>query len=157
MTQPGRVKLRLVNKREKRRTKREHSLSEAFSRNITRILEDLLENYDKTERPAFQEGKMVNQKKNLGVGAAWNSHDEKKLIFHCSKPWRPAASFLFLLDWKTTNSLFLFSRSRFFPNANATSHITMLSAYPHRNVQQKMHWSFKIRALRTFFTVPVMF
>ena len=56
----------MVNKREKRRTKREHSLSEAFSRNITRILEDLLENYDKTERPAFQEGKMVNQKKKSG-------------------------------------------------------------------------------------------
>ena len=46
--------------REKRRTKREHSLSEAFSRNITMILEDLLKDYDKTERPSFQKGKQSN-------------------------------------------------------------------------------------------------
>ena len=40
-----------------RRAKREVSLSDAFSKNITMILEDLLKDYDKTERPAFRKGK----------------------------------------------------------------------------------------------------
>ena len=35
----------------------EESLSKAVSKNITRILEDLLKDYDKTERPSFKEGK----------------------------------------------------------------------------------------------------
>ena len=35
----------------------EESLSKAVSRNITMILEDLLKDYDKTERPSYKEGK----------------------------------------------------------------------------------------------------
>ena len=35
----------------------EESLSKAVSRNITLILEDLLKDYDKTERPSYKEGK----------------------------------------------------------------------------------------------------
>ena len=34
----------------------EDSLSKAVSANITRILEDLLKDYDKTERPSYNEG-----------------------------------------------------------------------------------------------------
>ena len=34
----------------------EESLSKAVSANITSILEDLLKDYDKTERPSFNEG-----------------------------------------------------------------------------------------------------
>ena len=34
----------------------EDTLSKAVSANITRILEDLLEDYDKTERPSYKEG-----------------------------------------------------------------------------------------------------
>ena len=34
----------------------EESLSKAVSKNITRILEDLLKDYDKTERPSYKEG-----------------------------------------------------------------------------------------------------
>ena len=34
----------------------EESLSKAVSRNITMILEDLLKDYDKTERPSYKEG-----------------------------------------------------------------------------------------------------
>ena len=37
------------------------SLSEAVSKNITRILEDLLKDYDKTERPSYKEGDTFNQ------------------------------------------------------------------------------------------------
>ena len=33
------------------------TLSKAVSANITRILQDLLEDYDKTERPSYKEGK----------------------------------------------------------------------------------------------------
>ena len=46
----------VASNRVKRRTKREHSLSDAFSKNITMILEDLLKDYDKTERPAYNKG-----------------------------------------------------------------------------------------------------
>ncbi len=42
-------------RRRSRRVKRE-DVSDAISRNITRILEGLLKNYDKTERPAFRTG-----------------------------------------------------------------------------------------------------
>ena len=34
----------------------EESLSKAVSKNITRILEDLLKDYDKNERPSYKEG-----------------------------------------------------------------------------------------------------
>ena len=34
-----------------------NTLSKAVSANITRILQDLLEDYDKTERPSYKEGK----------------------------------------------------------------------------------------------------
>jgi hypothetical protein len=43
------------------RERREQSEREAISRNITLILEDLLRNYDKTERPAFSRGKNTMQ------------------------------------------------------------------------------------------------
>ena len=46
------------NVRYKRRTKREPtSVSDALSSNITEILESLLKDYDKTERPAYNKGK----------------------------------------------------------------------------------------------------
>ena len=46
------------NGRYKRRTKREPtSVSDALSSNITEILESLLKDYDKTERPAYNKGK----------------------------------------------------------------------------------------------------
>ena len=48
------------------------SLSKAVSANITRILEDLLKNYDKTERPSFQDGEMIKAKFNLAVKRWWN-------------------------------------------------------------------------------------
>ena len=38
----------------------EDTLSKAVSANITRILEDLLEDYDKTERPSYKEGSHSN-------------------------------------------------------------------------------------------------
>ena len=38
----------------------EESLSKAVSANITSILEDLLKDYDKTERPSFNEGERVD-------------------------------------------------------------------------------------------------
>ena len=34
------------------------SMSKAVSKNITMILEDLLKDYDKTERPSFKEGQI---------------------------------------------------------------------------------------------------
>ena len=39
----------------------EESLSKAVSKNITRILEDLLKDYDKTERPSFKDGKLLTE------------------------------------------------------------------------------------------------
>ena len=46
--------------RQKRRTKREPtSVSDALSSNITEILETLLKNYDKTERPFYRKGKFL--------------------------------------------------------------------------------------------------
>ena len=46
------------HRRQKRRTKREPtSVSEALSSNITEILETLLKNYDKTERPNMRNKK----------------------------------------------------------------------------------------------------
>ena len=43
----------------------EDSLSKAVSANITRILEDLLKDYDKTERPSYNEGLSENCKKKI--------------------------------------------------------------------------------------------
>ena len=37
----------------------EDSLSKAVSKNITMILEDLLKDYDKTERPSYNEGQIL--------------------------------------------------------------------------------------------------
>ena len=42
-------------KKRRQRVKRE-DISAALSKNITMILEDLLKDYDKTERPAFKQG-----------------------------------------------------------------------------------------------------
>ena len=51
------------NGRYKRRTKREPtSVSAALSSNITEILESLLKDYDKTERPAYNKGKYKKMK-----------------------------------------------------------------------------------------------
>ena len=48
--------------RRRRRAKREESsVSEAISSNITRILEGLLKDYDKTERPGFKTGKSEDE------------------------------------------------------------------------------------------------
>ena len=42
-----------------RRFKRtDSSMAEQLSKNVTKILEDLLKDYDKTERPSFKTGKM---------------------------------------------------------------------------------------------------
>ena len=49
-------------RRKRRRAKREESsVSEAISSNITRILEGLLKDYDKTERPGFKTGKSAKE------------------------------------------------------------------------------------------------
>ena len=45
-------------RRGRQRVKRE-DISAALSKNITMILEDLLKDYDKTERPAFKQGNSV--------------------------------------------------------------------------------------------------
>ena len=42
----------------RRRQKRE-DISDALSANVTMILEDLLKDYDKTERPAFNTGNQL--------------------------------------------------------------------------------------------------
>ena len=39
--------------------KREEGAQAALSENITMILEDLLNNYDKTERPSFKHGEFL--------------------------------------------------------------------------------------------------
>lgn len=45
----------------KRRVKRtDASLAEQLSKNVTKILEDLLKDYDKTERPSFKKGNREN-------------------------------------------------------------------------------------------------
>ena len=46
----------MTENRRRSRVKRE-DISAALSENITMILEDLLKNYDKTERPSFKQGK----------------------------------------------------------------------------------------------------
>ena len=51
-------------KRRQRRVKRE-DISAALSKNITMILEDLLKDYDKTERPAFKQGQATKVKINI--------------------------------------------------------------------------------------------
>ena len=51
----------------RRRTKREESVSDAISSNITRILEGLLKDYDKTERPGFKTGKCGRQSLNVEI------------------------------------------------------------------------------------------
>ena len=48
----------LGGRRGRQRVKRE-DISAALSKNITMILEDLLKDYDKTERPAFKQGNSV--------------------------------------------------------------------------------------------------
>ena len=48
---------RSLRRKRRRRAKREESsVSEAISSNITRILEGLLKDYDKTERPSYPYG-----------------------------------------------------------------------------------------------------
>ena len=47
---------RSAEQQQQQRGRREDSVSDALSRNITMILEDLLMDYDKTERPAFKTG-----------------------------------------------------------------------------------------------------
>lgn len=49
----------------RRRFKRtDASLAEQLSKNVTKILEDLLKDYDKTERPSFKKGIFNNIKRN---------------------------------------------------------------------------------------------
>ena len=45
------------SRRRRSTSKSEESVSDAISSNITRILEGLLKDYDKTERPGFKTGK----------------------------------------------------------------------------------------------------
>ena len=53
------------------------SLSKAVSKNITRILEDLLKDYDKTERPSYKEGVTFNQETfNQGLSIRKNNPGE---------------------------------------------------------------------------------
>ncbi|XP_059080486.1 uncharacterized protein LOC131878512 [Tigriopus californicus] len=49
-----------------RRVRRQED-DDAFSKNITKILEDLLKDYDKTERPSFRSGKATKVKINILV------------------------------------------------------------------------------------------
>ena len=51
----------LMRKRRRRAKREESSVSEAISSNITRILEGLLKDYDKTERPGFKTGKSAKE------------------------------------------------------------------------------------------------
>ena len=53
----GQRSLKLRRRRRRRAKREESSVSEAISSNITRILEGLLKDYDKTERPGFKTGK----------------------------------------------------------------------------------------------------
>lgn len=46
-------------RRRRSTSKSEESVSDAISSNITRILEGLLKDYDKTERPGFKTGKCI--------------------------------------------------------------------------------------------------
>ena len=46
-------------RRRRSNSKSEESVSDAISSNITRILEGLLKDYDKTERPGFKTGKCI--------------------------------------------------------------------------------------------------
>ena len=52
------------NRKRSKRVKRE-DISAALSKNITMILEDLLKDYDKTERPAFKQGQATKVKINI--------------------------------------------------------------------------------------------
>ena len=52
------------NPKRSKRVKRE-DISAALSKNITMILEDLLKDYDKTERPAFKQGQATKVKINI--------------------------------------------------------------------------------------------
>ena len=59
-----------VSESPRRRSSRqagEESLSKAVSKNITRILEDLLKDFDKTERPSFKEGKPTQVRVNTNT------------------------------------------------------------------------------------------
>ena len=53
--------LKLRRRRRRRAKREESSVSEAISSNITRILEGLLKDYDKTERPGFKTGKSEDE------------------------------------------------------------------------------------------------
>jgi len=53
------------DRRQQSRVKRDEGSQAALSANITMILEDLLNNYDKTERPSFQQGHATKVKINI--------------------------------------------------------------------------------------------
>ena len=48
------------NRRQSQSRVKREDISAALSENITMILEDLLKNYDKTERPSFKQGFFSN-------------------------------------------------------------------------------------------------
>ena len=56
LTFSARRSRRGAQQQQQQRGRREDSVSDALSQNITMILEDLLMDYDKTERPAFKTG-----------------------------------------------------------------------------------------------------
>ncbi|XP_040574267.1 gamma-aminobutyric acid receptor subunit alpha-1 isoform X2 [Lepeophtheirus salmonis] len=53
------------NDRQSKKSKEKETISDTLSKNITMILEDLLKNYDKTERPSFRKGVPTDVKINI--------------------------------------------------------------------------------------------
>ncbi len=80
----------LHHSKRRRRVKRE-DISAALSKNITMILEDLLKDYDKTERPAFKKGITIFERSKLLLASCFLSlfskcHDitlSKRLFWRC--------------------------------------------------------------------------
>ena len=62
----------LHHSKRRRRVKRE-DISAALSKNITMILEDLLKDYDKTERPAFKKGITIFERSKLLLASCFLS------------------------------------------------------------------------------------
>ena len=68
-------------RRRRSNSKSEESVSDAISSNITRILEGLLKDYDKTERPGFKTGKCIAY--SIDKVARWQN-----LIYPHPQTWR---------------------------------------------------------------------
>ena len=64
----------------RRRVKRE-DISAALSKNITMILEDLLKDYDKTERPAFKQGLTDLFLYNTFLFDVFGKHNSVRLLY----------------------------------------------------------------------------